>query len=210
MHKFDIQVRPLQGDNPAARALSFEQNDEEEGRSFNICGPSGAHWARTIARRCALDSMNPNRFDSEGFESIDLEANSRPAWKKWRAALSFQDAFLLGVFRGGAVSTPTRNRGHGRGGSGAGHLECFWCDEQFASMRHFMCDCPRFQPYRDMLRKEHKLSSSFFSSLPRCTSKTGWITYQASPNKHRRVQLQILVCSLALIVLADLTDRRRG
>ena len=72
-------------------------------------------------------------------------------------------------------------------------------------MRHMMIECPHFNDEREFLRTKFKVPPTFWASQPRCTLKTGWITYNADPLYKRRVELQILVCSLAIVVLRELS-----
>ena len=73
------------------------------------------HSLRVVARAVALAQVNETRADAEGIGSIDLEAQSDPAWKLWRQRLSPRDRGDLAVVRGGAVKTKTRRFwNHGR------------------------------------------------------------------------------------------------
>ena len=41
------------------------------------------HTLRMVAR--ALDSVNRNRWDSEGIDDVDLWVQADPAWTRWKA-----------------------------------------------------------------------------------------------------------------------------
>ena len=62
----------------------------------------------SAARVKALELVAVSRFDTEGLEEADVEAGSRPVWKRFVEALPLEEQVLLRVFRGGAIRTPTR------------------------------------------------------------------------------------------------------
>ena len=41
-------------------------------------------------------------------------------------------------------------------------------------------------------------------SLPRCTTKSGWVTFDASVDAGLRIQIQIGVCEVALAIMPNL------
>ena len=51
---------------------------------------------------------------------------------------------------------------------------------------------------------EHKVPRGFWTSCPRVTSKSGWITFSASASPASRVALQIAAAKLGIIIMTEL------
>ena len=163
---------------------------------FRADNEAGQHTLRVIARALILKKApGRGRQDEEGIELIDIEACSSPPWKKWKKSLNCEQTRLLGIWRGGAILTPTRRF---RGRDVRAH--CPWCSQTKASARHFWVECPRFQAKREKLQVEYSINPDWWALQPRVTSKTGWITITASDNANRRAQLQIAACRLGISV----------
>ena len=96
----------------------------------------------------------------------------------------------------GAIKTRTR-RFWGRS---ALFCECP-CGHPVCSARRLFQECPRLSQVRCSLQQQHGLRPSFWTSVPRCTSKTGWITLDASPDALTRVRMQIASCELGLCIV---------
>ena len=47
------------------------------------------------------------------------------------------------------------------------------------------------------------MKPEIWAELPRVTTKSGWITFQAHPQKSRRGDFQAAVCQLAICILSD-------
>lgn len=58
---------------------------------------------------------------------------------------------------------------------------------------------------RDLLRRRHRLPLDFWNLQPRCTLKTGWVTYNVAATLRKRVELQVLIYSLAIISTKELS-----
>ena len=69
---------------------------------------AGAHALRSAARVKAVALVAASRYDAEGLLNADVEAGSRPAWKRFVAALPYDERTLLRIFRCGAIRTPTK------------------------------------------------------------------------------------------------------
>ena len=127
-------------DEAAFRAATFAA-DATAGL-VDPASEAGAHALRSAARVQAIAMVSRARFDLEGLEQADVEAGSRPAWKRFVAALPFEERTLLRIFRCGAIRTPTRRYRH------ADQTGCPFCCCPNASARHFWQDCSRFNAMR--------------------------------------------------------------
>lgn len=199
----DEQVEQL------ARAASFSgdvpldlrrQYDEV----FDASSPAGHHACRAIARVCCLlrqARARQPRYDSQGLEHVDVEVLTAPAWKKWKAGLSARDFGALRVWRGGAVLSPTRlaNRRD---------PVCPFCAKEWASARHLWADCPRFEERRQQLQEEAGFDAGWWSRQPTCTSKSGWVTFDAARTGGKRVAATIAACKIGIDVVSALYDMK--
>lgn len=144
--------------------------------------------------------VSTTRRDIEGIENIDLEASSRKPWRLFRESLTHARADLLDIFRCGAVSTPTR-RSHDLAPD---QMQCPLCKQTvLASMRHFVVECPHFKQSRKLMQSQFRIKPEWWNSLPRVTSKSGWITFEAAATIERRSALQVAVCTVGLAVLEE-------
>ena len=79
---------------------------------------------------------------------------------------------------------------------------CVLCGAARGSARHMFADCPRFHQRRCELSAVHSIPDDFWSSAPRVTSKSGWVTYGAHPCKRMRACLQIAACQLGMDIVS--------
>ena len=156
------------------------------------------HTLRMVARALALDSVNRNRWDSEGIDDVDLWVQADPAWTRWKASLSPTHRTFLRIWRGGAVKTRSRRWYHSRQ-NGFHHVRCE-CGAAVSSARHLFAECPRLQDLRDSLQELHDLPAGWFAAQPRITAKSGWVTAGAGPTHRDRVQAQIASCTVGIAI----------
>jgi hypothetical protein len=71
-----------------------------------------------------------------------------------------------------------------------------------ASTRHLWAECPFFAWDRHQLEEAFRVPATWWSSQPRITAKSGWITTLADSDAERLPLLQIMACRLAVIVVA--------
>ena len=91
------------------RLAPLERLDTAEDAAVGICDPAteaGAHALRSAARVKALELVNTSCLMPRA--SIDVEAASRQARKRFVNVLPVGDKLLLRIFRCGAIRTPTR------------------------------------------------------------------------------------------------------
>ncbi|CAE8628705.1 unnamed protein product [Polarella glacialis] len=84
----------------------------------------------------------------------------------------------------------------------------FYCGFHTPSFRHWWANCPRFNDDRATAASCSKLSPFphvFWNLAPRCTSKSGWITYAASTDADARAHFAIAAAQVALAVM-DATE----
>ena len=162
------------------------------------------HVLRIVCRARAISAAASSRNDVEGVELVDLEASSSKVWRSFCASLSKHQRLLLEVFRCGATSTATR-RFFRRDFSKCAH--CHLCGAAIPpSLRHFWVECSAFADSRKAAQRAYNIQASWWAQQPRITSKSGWITYQASPNPQRRAVLQVAACRLGIVVLEGIRD----
>ena len=70
-----------------------------------------------------------------------------------------------------------------------------------------MVDCSHFSLKRYNFLVDGNVDESWLADQPRCTTKSGWITYDAHHLEHQRSCLQVLVCKLAITVMKETFDR---
>ncbi|CAK0889564.1 unnamed protein product, partial [Prorocentrum cordatum] len=71
-------------------------------------------------------------------------------------------------------------------------------------------ECPHFEAKRRELATELKLDNSFWASVPRVTSKSGWVCYSASPSYEMRSRMLVATVRLgAFIVRENFTPTER-
>ena len=165
------------------------------------------HVLRTVCRVRALSNYNRGRNDLDGIDYVDVEACSRKPWVAFRDSLSERQQMYLNIFRCGAVSTDTRHFS-GREGRAFSRPECNQCRFCKAllppSMRHLVTECAFFDDIRSAASETYRLTPRWWSSLPRVTSKSGWISLYADRNPLRRSVMQVAVCRVALAIIPAL------
>ena len=161
---------------------------------FHVNRDEGAHALRLAARYQCMCSVRRSRFHSEGVASVDLDASSHRTWSSWRLTLSCQHKLLLVVFRGvlDVQICALKN------------TCCPFCGVEDASMRHFWADCPEFAANRRELERRFIICSRWWRAQSRITAKSGWITFNADDNPHRRASVQVPTCELGLSIMLRL------
>ena len=154
------------------------------------------HALRIRARKLVLREVQSSRLDSEGVDNIDLEIYSHRKWKLFIKSLSFPDKNVLTIWQSGAIWTPTRR--FFRPNEQDARTACFWCDERQANAKHFFCHCPKFSDLRTQLQNQHDIPTEWWESQPRCTSKSGWLTFDSAPSIDARVQRSIAASTLGI------------
>ena len=154
------------------------------------------HALRIRARKLLLLLVKP-RFDSEGISDVDLEIFSHPLWKRFVKNLTPTDKNILTIWLSGAIWTPTR-RFYQREPKNGQHCSCFFCEEPHASAKHFFVNCPKFEKLRLQLQVQFNVPSSWWEKQPRCTSKSGWITFDSCSDLDSRVSHAIAANTLGI------------
>ena len=142
--------------------------------------------------------LNHDRLDAEGVDDVDVQAQSHPLWKRWKASLTKIERRRLSVWRGGATRTRTRRHFQGnrvQPSRDSRLCVCQRCQYPASSARHLFVECPRLQAEHDAITAELGLAPNLFNCLPRVTSKTGWVCDSASLD---RVKIQIACCRLGI------------
>ena len=131
-----------------AAAGAARASGARRGVAFKPSADAG-HALRVAARVQALGTVNPARFDSE---DIDVQTQSHPRWKRWKASLSKIERSKLSVWRGGATRTHTGRHYQGQRiqpSRDARLCVCPWCHHHASSATHMFVACPRLQAERD-------------------------------------------------------------
>ena len=183
-------VRRAAAVSGAAGSLNFKP-DADEG-----------HCLRVAARVCALMSYSTTRQDVELIENVDVELHSHPAWKSWCSSLNDRDRGFLAIWRGGAAKSATRRHWRpGRQSFQHDKCVCAACGYHAGSTHHLFAACPRFDQLRQELSREHRLPANWFQSLPRVTSKSGWVCLSAHNSIDRRASMQVAACKLGIQIV---------
>ena len=162
------------------------------------------HVMRMMGRRLCLDAIPPTRLDREGYDLVDLNTQSAPKWKAWRKSLGdgTTESRLLCLLRAGCIGSPTRRFWRTRAPDvDDDPCKCPLCGADMCSVRHLWCDCNAITPFRCKLQTLHRIPASWWSTQPRITSKSGWITHPAADSPAARVNRQIAACSLGMLVV---------
>ena len=77
-------------------------------------------------------------------------------------------------------------------------------------MRHLLVDCLHFARIREGLLDDGLVTQDWLSQQPRCTVKSGWITYDAHANANERARQQVIIAKLALHILDVIFHRIHG
>ena len=182
------------------RALGSHEADFAQNTNITLAhsgdDKSIRHALRVRARKLLMSQVKLNRFDAEGIDQVDLDIPSHKQWKTFLKTLTPDHLTTLTVWRSGAVWTPTRR--FWRPNAPNAHTSCFWCPSPVASARHFFCDCPKFEAFRFQLQQEFQIPPEWWSQQPRCTAKTGRITFQAHPCLDTRTQSAIAANRLGI------------
>ena len=188
----------------AARAASHESDvpwrlRQQHEAVFNASTGAGQHAIRSAARISCLSrrlyvSARHTRQDDEGLNNADVEILTTATWKKWKAQLPARELGALRVWRSGATVTPTRM-------SKLRTSECPCCKAPRASTRHFWADCPALDDIRKLRQDEAGLDSSWWGHQPRCTSKSGWVTYDAAATLPARARAAVAANQLGIEVV---------
>ena len=165
---------------------------------FDASVEPGLHACRVVCRVRLLAGIPTTRLDCEGFDRVDVEATSHSAFTKWRKQLSSEQQTSLRTWRMGAMGSPTRYNGWHSIDKG-----CPWCNECFASLRHFAADCPRFDALRAELLRRHRVHVplTWYAAQPRISLKSGWVTLDAHDDAKHRALLQVVLCDLGLAIM---------
>ena len=189
------------------RGVRFRRSNEEadenvkrafgRGRYLWSDQPNALHALRIVARARALAQAASTRLDTEGIGTVDLEATSTQPWKSFWKSLSREQRNLVTIFRAGATSTATRRRL-------VQQPECHLCGmSQFPSTRHLLAECHHFDAARSAINTKFALSNAWWLRLPRVSSKSGWITFDAHRSQERRGEMQVAINSLAIEIMRD-------
>ncbi|MDB4405311.1 hypothetical protein N9199_01985 [bacterium] len=184
--------------------LQVRINDNDDGRIYKVTAAArrgtakifwtgsrtAPHALRAIARIRCLAKVHKSRNDAEGIDDVDIEASSHANWKDWVKQLTPEDKGMLDIYRSGASKTNTRMQNK---------APCRLCGHLLPSMRHLWQECIGFTTVRQKHGSDHKLQPDFFTSQPRVTSKSGWITYAAAPS----ATMQLAACQLGLCIVRD-------
>jgi len=168
---------------------------------FDASSERGLHGLRVIGRLTLLATIPASRFDAEGAADIDVEASSHHLWRSFLLSLGHEDRRTLHIWRAGGASTPTRCQR-------MVSTICPWCDHQYASARHFVVDCPKFEAARFTHFGTLPVSASWLSRQPRVSVKSGWVVRSAHPSLDIRVKLQVSLCRLGIAVQRTYLDYR--
>ena len=76
------------------------------------------------------------------------------------------------------------------------------CEER-ASARHLWAVCPYFARARRELEAEFDIPAGWWALQPRCTAKSGWITWEAAGTARARVARQLAACRMGILGVAE-------
>ena len=194
-----VWVEPAPGADPRIIQIVTQACPGQQ-LPLRVNTPKGLHALRVVARITALNAATPVRFDYEGMPDVDIEASSSPRWKKFLAGLPPQDISAVNIYRGGAVWTPSRRFART---IHLGHAACPFCSAEVCSARHLWAECtePSIAAHRSDLSRKFAIPTVWWTTQPRVTAKTAWITFAAHPSPERRVDLQIAAASLAIKIV---------
>ncbi|CAK0873012.1 unnamed protein product [Prorocentrum cordatum] len=101
---------------------------------------------------------------------------------------------IVMIYRSGACQTYTRLKVN---------KCCKWCSCPLPSLRHLFQECPHFEAKRRDLARELELDSTFWASVPRVTSKSGWVCYSASPSFEERSWMLVATVRLGAFIARE-------
>eukprot|EP00930_Biecheleria_cincta_P010672 TRINITY_DN11292_c0_g1_i3.p1 TRINITY_DN11292_c0_g1~~TRINITY_DN11292_c0_g1_i3.p1 ORF type:complete len:257 (-),score=40.02 TRINITY_DN11292_c0_g1_i3:230-1000(-) len=184
-------------------SLASEVPWELRGRSndvFDAKSGKGAHTCRAAARiRCLQQRVGARRrrFDEQGLQNADVEVLSSPLWKRWLSTLDARERGALRTWRAGALASPTRM-------SSQADPVCPFCGAEWASARHCWADCKQFDKMRRSEETLFGFDSGWWSRQPPCTSKSGWITFDAAQSLEGRAKTAIAANRLGIALVIEL------
>ena len=202
-----VQLQPT-NDYRKTQALADVVDEQGHFWTGGVDEDASMHAIRIIARIDLLSTVIKSRSDTEGLNTIDVQAQSHKAWKRFVHDLSDSDRKLLDIWRCGATSTPTR-----MGGRLGDPQMCKWCYDPYPSTHHYWAHCGHYDTLRENLRQgdephlftlQDYIPADWWTQQPRVTSKSGWICHTAHANPDTRAKLQVMTCKLALAIMADL------
>ena len=166
---------------------------------FPVTAGAGMHALRQIGRLALLHTVVRKRLDCEGIDNIDIEASSSKTWMAWMRKLNDIPKHLLRIFRCGAIRSPSRST------SNYDVPLCPHCNAAvFPSARHLVAECSKWHHTRMAILTKCGIANVDLPSLPRCTTKSGWVTFDASVYAGLRIQIRIGVCEVALAIMPNL------
>ncbi|CAK0796724.1 unnamed protein product [Prorocentrum cordatum] len=196
------------------RGVQFRRSvDEPDVRVRRLCGRRHIFWSdeemvphllRQVCRARALAHASASRHDSEGVDQIDLEASSARAWSTFRDSLTLEDRIHLKIFRCGATHSPTRRWSTTRPDLTAACPSCG--GPHRPSARHYVAECAALAGFRQELNDAYHIPPGWWARQPRATLKTGWITFPAHASAARRAELQVAVCRMGLVAMAQMAE----
>ena len=163
------------------------------------------HALRAVARVHALQSVALSRWDADGINDADVDVTSSAPWKEWHSRLDFHDQALVKIFRAGAVHSSTRAQRD----RSKGFEPCKYCGYHTPSFRHWWAECPRFQADRNAAAAASPLllfPAGFWTSAPKCTAKSGWITYAAHHEADVGAHLAVATAHVAIAIMHITAD----
>ncbi|CAK0846118.1 unnamed protein product [Prorocentrum cordatum] len=196
------------------RGVQFRRSvDEPDVRVRRLCGRRHIFWSdeemvphllRQVCRARTLAHASASRHDSEGVDQIDLEASSARAWSTFRDSLTLEDRIHLKIFRCGATHSPTRRWSNTRPDLTAACPSCG--GPHRPSARHYVAECAALAGFRQELNDAYHIPPGWWARQPRATLKTGWITFPAHASAARRAELQVAVCRMGLVAMAQMAE----
>ncbi len=99
-----------------------------------------------------MDGIAPQRL--EGYERVDLEAQSAKPWTVWRRCLCGDDDKNLRMWRAGVARSFSRR--HRNDEEAATRPHC----GVISSMRHLWAECPQYDSARVRIAMEHDVPAA--------------------------------------------------
>ena len=191
--------------NTAARQQVWPPDGSGPIDALRAHSGAGRHLCRLAARCKVLSRLSIKRHDAPGYDTIDIEASSHPIWSRWVKGLDSKRAAALLTRRYGLVITATRIAHM------CPHLDaplsCPYCDHGIGDARHLFVECRHFDAARaraatvaiDLAAPDNDVDGGmdfdldplWWSRQPRCTAKSGWITFASAPLPRERAAAQV-------------------
>jgi hypothetical protein len=173
---------------PSRKSRANDETREFSVRHLAASTQAAEHTCRVAARVQPRRRIRQSRLDSEGSVAIDIAVRSHPIWTKWRKQLNLNDSSLLSIYRGCAIGIATHR--HNYTSDSNGHL----CGQAWGSARLLRAKCFQLAQDHAAIGTEHKLPRSLWTTEPRVTSKSGWITRTAGSPVARQATVQAAAC----------------